>query len=579
MKLLNLFTATGNAGVSSTLNCKASNTIKRFFECTLKTVFITISIVLLGLTSTANAAAPSVQQQLETLTRQLEQQQKMMQQQQSLIEKMQRQLDEQKIAEEKMHQKGLEEEQKIHVRGEEIDKHIVTDEQKEHTKGQEIDKHIATDEQKVHAKGQRIDKHIATDEKKVHAKGQELEQKTAKAEGDATQALKEVDVLAKATGVDLSREMFRYSGKGTTIKVPEAKTALTIGGFIRASFIHDFNAIDSPYKFVTKDIVVNGQPSGVPNKRTTFTANTSRLFFSTATPFEIGQLTTFFSFDLAGNTTSASPDFRLRQAWGQLDDFVFGGNLRVGQAWSTWDDVDVLPETMDFEGPNGSQQNRQALVRWSRDYAKAYLFEIALENPGYEITDGSTSTGMPDTIVALSWHGDDWGHLRSAFLARHLRGDGQDKNGVYHSDATFGWGLQVSGDIKTPLLHKKDNIKFQLVYGAGTGNYNNDGYDDALLSTSGDLRTINAFQGFGAYQHWWTDTIRSNAVFGWVDMDNNSDLTADDLDRTFYTSGNIVWSPYKQVDIGLEYLWGQRRNVNHDIGSANRIQATTHFSF
>lgn len=219
---------------------------------------------------------PSVQQQLETLTRQLEQQQKMMQQQQSLIEKMQRQLDEQKIAEEKMHQKGLEEEQK------------------------------------------------------VHANGQELEQKTAKAEGDAKQALKEVDVLAKATGVDLSKEMFRYNAKVTTIKAPVVDTQLTIGGFIRVSFIHDFNAIESPVNFVSKDIVVNGQPSGAPNKRTTFTANASRLFFSSATPLKIGQFTTFFSFDLEGDSKSNDANVHLRQAWGQLDDFIFGGNLRVG---------------------------------------------------------------------------------------------------------------------------------------------------------------------------------------------------------------------------------------------------------
>ena len=514
-----------------------------------------------GLTSTAYAADPSVQQQLEALTRQLEQQQKMMQQQQqSLIEKMQQQLDEQKT--------------RVHAKGQEIDQHIATEVQKGDTKAQEIEQRIATDVQKGDTKAQAIDQHIATDEQKVHAKGQELETKTAKAEGDAQEALKEVKAVAKATGVDLSKEMFRYNAKGTTIKVPAADTALTIGGFIRASFIHDFNAINSPYKFVTKNIVVNGQPSGVPDKRTTFTANTSRLFFSTATPLEIGQLTTFFSFDLAGNTTSTGAEFRFRQGWAQLDDFVFGGNLRVGQAWSTWDDVDVLPETMDFEGPNGSQQNRQALVRWSRDYSKAYLFEIALENPSYNISNGSTSSGWPDSIVAFSWH-QDWGHLRSAFIGRHIRGD--NSNG--HGDSTFGWGVQVSGDIKMPLFHKKDNVKFQVVYGAATGSYNNDGYDDAIFANNGDLRTINAFQGFGSMQHWWTDSIRSTAVFGWVDMDNNSALSADDLDRTFYTSANVVWSPFKQVDIGLEYLWGQRRNVNHDIGSANRIQATTHFSF
>lgn len=208
-----------------------------------KMIFFSLCVGLLGLTPAISMAEDSsVQQQLETLTRQLEQQQKMMQQQQLLIQQMQQQLDEQKAS--------------------------------VHAKAQEIDQHIATEVQKGDAKAQEIDTHIATDEQKVHAKG----------EGDAQEALKEVKVVAKATGVDLSKEMFRYSGKGTTIKAPLADTQLTLGGFIRASFIHDFNAIESPYKFVAKDIVVNGQPSGVPNKRTTFTANSSRLFFSTATP-------------------------------------------------------------------------------------------------------------------------------------------------------------------------------------------------------------------------------------------------------------------------------------------------------
>lgn len=542
MKLRNLIITTRNSGISSSLQHNGPTPIIQVHKCTGQTIFISLFIGFLGITSTANATAPSVQQQLEALTRQLEQQQIMMQQQQILIEKMQQQLDEQKA--------------------------------RVYTKGQEIEHNLSKDEKKVHTTSQEIDKHLARDEQKVHAKGEELEQKSAQAEGDAQLALKEVKLVAKATGVDLSKEMYRYNAKGTTIKAPVAGTQLTLGGFIRASFIHDFNAINSPYIFVTKNIVVNGRPRGVPDKRTTFTANTSRLFFSSATPLSIGQLITFFSFDLAGNTTSSSAKFRFRQGWAQLDDFVFGGNLRVGQAWSTWDDVDVLPETMDFEGPNGSQQNRQALIRWERDYAKAYLFQIALENPGYDIANGNTSTGWPDTIVAFSWH-QDWGHIRSAFIGRHIRGD--DGNG--HEDSTFGWGVQASGGIKVPLLHKKDNVKFQVVYGAATGNYNNDGYDDAIFSSSGDLRTINAFQGFGSMQHWWTDSIRSTAVFGWVNMDNNGALSGDDLDRTFYASGNLVWSPFKQVDIGLEYLWGQRRNVDYEIGSANRIQATTHFSF
>jgi hypothetical protein len=79
---------------------------------------------------------------------------------------------------------------------------------------------------------------------------------------------------------------------------------------------------------------------------------------------------TFLSTDFAKNTTSTKPDLRFRQGWGQLDDFFWGGALRVGQSWTSWDDVAALPETLDFQGPNGSQQNRQTLVRWARDFQK-----------------------------------------------------------------------------------------------------------------------------------------------------------------------------------------------------------------
>ena len=138
----------------------------------------------------------------------------------------------------------------------------------------------------------------------------------------------------------------------------------------------------------------------------------------------------------------------------------------------------------------------------------------------------------------------------------------------------------MAGVINTPWLDKKDNFKFQVVYGAGIGSYNNDGgYDDALFTGSGNLQAINSFQGFGAYQHWWSDSLRSSAVFGLVDVSNKSAQTEDSLDRTLYTAGNLVWSPLKQVDLGMEYLWGERKNKSGDSGNASRVQATAKFKF
>jgi len=46
-----------------------------------------------------------------------------------------------------------------------------------------------------------------------------------------------------------------------------------------------------------------------------------------------------------------------------------------------------------------------------------------------------------------------------------------------------------------------------------------------------------------------------------------------------YFAGNLVWSPIKQMDIGAEYLWGQRDNKNGATGTARRMQLSTKFTF
>jgi len=84
--------------------------------------------------------------------------------------------------------------------------------------------------------------------------------------------------VMRAVGIDLSRETDHFGdSKGSNIKVADTDTVLTISGFIRGSAIHDFDKIASPTQFVSSDIVVNGQPTGQPSNRTTFTANVSQV--------------------------------------------------------------------------------------------------------------------------------------------------------------------------------------------------------------------------------------------------------------------------------------------------------------
>ena len=73
--------------------------------------------------------------------------------------------------------------------------------------------------------------------------------------------------------------------------------------------------------------------------------------------------------------------------------------------------------------------------------------------------------------------------------------------------------------------------------------------------------------------------MRSNAVVAWVNVDDRSEQSDDSLDRTLYTAANLVWSPYELVDMGIEWLWGERKDKNNDDGDDNRVMASTKFKF
>ena len=42
---------------------------------------------------------------------------------------------------------------------------------------------------------------------------------------------------------------------------------------------------------------------------------------------------------------------------------------------------------------------------------------------------------------------------------------------------------------------------------------------------------------------------------------------------------SLIWSPVKQVDLGIEFLWGQRRNRNDQSGHALRLQFSAQYKF
>jgi hypothetical protein len=74
-------------------------------------------------------------------------------------------------------------------------------------------------------------------------------------------------------------------------------------------------------------------------------------------------------------------------------------------------------------------------------------------------------------------------------------------------------------------------------------------------------------------------TIRSNQVYGYVNSDNPGFVSGDTFDNTQYAAVDFIWTPYKPVTLGVEYLWGRRENKDGASGTANRYLFSSRFDF
>ncbi|HCS23695.1 MAG TPA: hypothetical protein DIW20_08100 [Rhodospirillaceae bacterium] len=365
------------------------------------------------------------------------------------------------------------------------------------------------------------------------------------------------------------------------IKVPGTDVSFKVGGQIKVDAIYSNGSTGvSEDLFQTRTITTgNTNESG----RSRIHARETRLNVDVRSPTEYGDLRAFAEFDLFGQAVSKPQsqvngyDVRLRHAWVQV------GGLMAGQNWSTFNDVAAFAETLDFAQVNGESFIRQPQIRWTNKFDDGWSLAVAAENPEGDLSDTvpaavAQSDGIPDMIAALKWE-QDWGHLQTGALYRRLAID----NGAVDT-ATSGYGVNLSGKIKTDVFSDKDSLKFQVNYGDGIGRYINDlqvtrnESFDAVLNGN-DLETLKAYSGYVSYQAVFSPKWRSNLTGGYVYVDQPDFQPGSSMESTTYIAYNIIWSPIPKLDLGLEFLYGQREDVDGDDGDATRVQAAAKYTF
>ncbi len=369
------------------------------------------------------------------------------------------------------------------------------------------------------------------------------------------------------------------------IHIPGTETSIKLGGFIKIDGVYDVKGggIGGTATDFT-EIPLRGTAASQRAPDFNATGRQTQIALSSVTPTSaFGDLKTYVSIDFYGSTngnglyTNAYAP-RLFQAY-VTGDKVAGGSVLVGQAWSTFMDLDSYPETLDLNGPVGTVFIRQPMVRYVRDLGGGSKLFLAAEAPYGDFEGanpypvytggGAPSNNIRDPIpdfIAKYTHDADWGHVAIAGVARYINADtgGTAVSGFNGNSGVLGGGFMGAATIKT---FGKDTINFQGVGGPGIGRYlfgeDDSGGSAASLVSCGTiacgLRTTTAYGGAVSYQHYWTDRLRSNIIGGIAHYDNEFPDAPTTSTRNIVSAfANIIYSPVPRTDIGLEFIYGSR---------------------
>jgi len=325
--------------------------------------------------------------------------------------------------------------------------------------------------------------------------------------------------------------------------------------------------------------IPTGDGTGSGDSTADFQARESRLNFRADTTTGGGdKITAFVEFDFftdndGNEVVSNSYQPRLRHAFVKYNKWTFG------QTWSTFQDVSVLPEALDFVGPAESTTFiRQSMIR----YTSGNL-ELAVENPETFVTAGTSGitpvrglSTIPDLIARYTFKLNGGSYIRIAGLVRSLKI--QDTGTGSQADET-GFGVSASAKF---VFDNGSDLRAMATFGDGVGRYVGlgfvpDGYIDEI---TGNIETAEDLAWFVSYRAVWNDKWRSNFMYGTNSIDYNDDLQAarlNDTGSSFHV--NLIRTVLPKLDIGAEIMFGDRELVDGEDGDFTRFMLSAKYAF
>ncbi len=342
---------------------------------------------------------------------------------------------------------------------------------------------------------------------------------------------------------------------------------VSIYGSIRGDANYIIDGADSDFN--STHAVGNGTTKSTKDKLVA-TSKVTRLGLDFNTPVGDNKVGGKVEVDFAG----ASDNLRIRHAYLTLNNWLFG------QTTSSFASVHA-PEMIDFStnigGSGGSARVPQ--VRYSQKLAPAtQLFVSAEEGNSKATQDGDLSYRLPVLTAKVTQGFADGKGLASArALVEHYKSEAAN-------DDKTGWGAAVGANyqVAEPL-----KVSADVAYMKGNSNHlygSNSAY--SVVNNSIEQNEAVAVQVGATYK--FSPQLRSTLAYGALFADDGTDyaraaaaaanntVTNEKVQQAWI---NFIYSPVKPVDLGIEYINGERETFKGQKFSDDRVGFMARYSF
>jgi hypothetical protein len=437
---------------------------------------------------------------------------------------------------------------------------------------------------------------------------EQAQKSAAEAQQAAAQAQQNAAQAKDTAAAEVKAAYAPPPGKpGGSFRIPGTETVMRLYGFMKLNGSDDLTTFNPNDALSAQSIPLFGTAAQRQGGGSQMSARRSRFDLETWTPVNdtFGEFHSLFEIDFAGQNTSLTTQAttsgytpRLRKFYADFGKPVGGwGAVLLGQETTVFGDNPLLPiqllNDLTFVGVSNV---RQAQVRYTYGFGGGLTGALGVEAPYSDITtttgtsfpdsNGGSGVGWqysPDFTGRLVWK-QEWGLLALRGLVRpqiDLNNEGVSATSAQFNKSTSGFGVGLTGVVN--LLDGRLVLMATGNAGDGIGRYldsTSNGFgavsNAGLPGVASNATSINApgtYGGMVGLQYFFTPTIRTNMALGGariilpsytsqfggcVGASSSSGTCSSTNSSEASGMMNFIWSPFKALDLGVEYEYVER---------------------